>query len=461
MLKIKEDLLESMLDKAIHSIQSSNIKLVSYTKQLDDINPLSFFEAAKSIRGNRSFWKSSVDDFYMVGVGAAFEIETEQPDILYIENKWQTILEDAMIHNPYQVPGTGIVALGGMAFDPYKKSTDLWKNYNASQFTIPEFTLTKHNGNFYFTSIVRVNKNDHAKQLLHQLKGKEKELLSPLEDWPEKVSVVSKEEIKPEQWKQTVQKATEEIKKCNAEKIVLAREIRLQLSNQAEVSNVLEQLIDTQPTSYIFAFEHGEDCFIGATPERLVKLEGRELLSTCLAGTAPRGMTEEEDQKYKFSLLQDQKNREEHDFVVQMIKHAMEEYCENIDIPNEPVILALTNLQHLYTPVRATLKEGYSILNIIDNLHPTPALGGTPRKESLEFIRHYEQLDRGWYGAPIGWLDSNENGEFAVAIRSGLIQGNRATLFAGCGIVEDSNPEAEYEETNIKFLPMLSVLGGL
>ena len=104
-------------------------------------------------------------------------------------------------------------------------------------------------------------------------------------------------------------------------------------------------------------------------------------------------------------------------------------------------------IHHLYTPVKAELKDGFNILDIVDRLHPTPALGGVPKQTSLAFIRNYEPMDRGWYGAPIGWMDSQQNGEFVVAIRSGLIRGREATLFAGCGIMEDSDPKMEYEET--------------
>ncbi|SET33542.1 isochorismate synthase [Oceanobacillus limi] len=460
MLKVKEDILRSLLDKAIQTIHTNEIKLVSYTKQIDEANPLAFFEAGKYMQGNRTFWKSSIDDYFIVGVGSALELATDNSTITYIENKWQNLLQDAFIHNPYETPGTGIVALGGMAFDPKKERTELWKEFNSSQFTIPAFTLTKYNNNYYLTTNVQVTANDHPEQLFNQLKDKEEQLIVESVDFPENTSVVSKDEIQPEVWKQTVKHATEQIKKHVADKIVLAREVRLELSKKAEPTAVLDQLAQTQPNSYIFAFDHGEGCFIGATPERLVKLEESQLLSTCLAGTAPRGETLEEDEKYKITLFNDQKNREEHDFVVQMIKNSMEDYCDNIDVPNEPSILQLRNLQHLYTPVRAKIKDGFSIFDVIDKLHPTPALGGTPREASLQFIRENEQLDRGWYGAPIGWLDSNQNGEFAVAIRSGLIQGKHASLFAGCGIVKDSDPEAEYEETTIKLLPMLSVLGG-
>ena len=143
-----------------------------------------------------------------------------------------------------------------------------------------------------------------------------------------------------------------------------------------------------------------------------------------------------------------------------MIKEAVLKTCTNVNIPNEPVLHPLKNLQHLYTPVTGTLKDEYSIFDCLKDLHPTPALGGTPTEDSLAYIREHELLDRGWYGAPIGWVDSNQNGEFAVAIRSGLIQGDEASLFAGCGVLADSDPEMEFEETRIKMLPMLNVLGG-
>src|SRR5699024_10102249 len=124
----------------------------------------------------------------------------------------------------------------------------------------------------------------------------------------------------------------------------------------------------------------------------------------CLAGTAPRGKTRKDDEKLADELLHDEKNLEEHAYVVQMIKDSIEQYCEDIDIPEEPVIYPLRNLQHLYTPVKANLKNGHSVFDIVKKLHPTPALGGLPRDKALQFIRNEEYLDRGWYGAPIGWL---------------------------------------------------------
>lgn len=461
MIEIKEEQLEHILDRAIQSITSDDVfQLVSVTKRINKVDPLHFFEGSKTLNKDRTFWTSTTDNYCLAGVGNAYEISADEARFEITENRWNNLLDEAIIYNPYQVPGTGIVALGGMAFDPKKEKTALWESFKPSQFTVPEYMLTKNDNSYYFTVNIVVKKDDHPVQLAKGIVEIETELFNHQKPETENAVISKKKEIMPEQWKETVRLATEEIRRKQTEKIVLAREMRLKFNKQAKIGQILKKLMGTQSNSYIFAFERGEDCFVGATPERLVRLEKEHLLSTCLAGTAPRGKTPEEDRKISNDLLHDDKNRQEHDFVVEMIKQSIKKYCTDINIPEEPVIYPLKNLQHLYTPVTAVLKNSYSIFDIIKQLHPTPALGGTPRKESLEFIREHEVLDRGWYGAPVGWLDSNKNGEFAVAIRSGLIQGDEASLFAGCGVVKDSSPEAEYEETNIKFLPMLSVLGG-
>ncbi|WP_339228611.1 isochorismate synthase [Oceanobacillus sp. FSL K6-2867] len=461
MIEIKEDQLASLLKEAIGQLQTDNDrKLVSFTKKITSADPLQFFEAAKHIRENRVFWTSSSQMLWLTGVGSAFEMGADESRFEVIEAAWNKMLNEAYIHNPYEVPGTGIVSLGGLSFDPINTQTELWKKFRPGQFRVPEFLLTKYDSSYYLTINICVRKNDHARQLTEELSQIEQKLLAEHAIPNNGLHIQNESEMDPEKWMSIVRRATEEIRKQSVEKIVLARELRLTFNRQAEISSILNNLLKTQPNSYIFAYEIGEDCFVGATPERLVKVKKNKLLSTCLAGTAPRGKTKEEDMKIGEALLNDEKNRQEHDFVVQMIKHAIKDYCTEVAIPDVPVVRPFKNLQHLYTPVTAQLKEGFTILDIVKQLHPTPALGGSPKAESLAFIRQHELLDRGWYGAPIGWMDSYNNGEFAVAIRSALIQKNEASLFAGCGVVKDSDPQSEYEETKIKLLPMLTVLGG-
>ncbi|MEI3605453.1 isochorismate synthase [Pseudogracilibacillus sp. SE30717A] len=460
MIELKEMTLESFLYNIQSKLTHKETKqLISWTSKINPVDLLTVFESANKSNLDRIFWTNSSNDFALVGVGSVHKLISEQQSFDQLENEWKTILQQAIIHDPFQQSGTGLVAMGGMSFDPKRNKSKLWEKYPTSQMTVPQYVVVQNREDYFFTVNYLIQGNMNTEQLVADSNKMQNLLLhSSTKPYNEKLSIVSKKEIEPDRWKQSVQEAVEEIRKDQAKKIVLAREMRIILNEPAVISELLKKLKETQPNSYIFAFEHGDNCFLGATPERLVQVEGENVLSTCLAGTAPRGKTVTEDERIADALLKDQKNREEHEYVVQMIKRSMEQYCEDIYIPNEPVVLSLRNLQHLYTPVRATLKKESTVFDIVKELHPTPALGGVPTEKALAFIREKELMDRGWYGAPIGWLDSEGNSEFAVAIRSGLIQGKEVSLFAGCGVMKDSDPTMEYEETNVKFLPMLTIL---
>jgi menaquinone-specific isochorismate synthase len=252
----------------------------------------------------------------------------------------------------------------------------------------------------------------------------------------------------------------EELKTGSLKKVVLARELRLLFDHHVKADIILENLYNQQRDSFIFVFESNGDCFIGATPERLVKKQGKNVFSTCLAGSIGRGKNEEEDNILGQTLLNDQKNMNEHGFVVEMIKKALGEFCDEIILPDKPQLMKIRDIQHLYTPVIGRCQKDASLLLLVERLHPTPALGGLPKQEAVEKIRQVEELDRGFYAAPLGWVDYRGNGEFSVSIRSGLIQGKEASLFAGCGVVANSDSESEYLETSLKFTPMLRALGG-
>lgn len=462
MIEVKDKVMETLLRKAHkRATETNEDQLIAYTKKIDPISPLHFFEAAKELYHQRAFWMSSIDDYTIVGIGEANEIIAKNESRYEAtETKWKQMIDGAIIHNPYRVKGTGVVAIGGMTFDPERQKSSLWKNYEHSQFTIPAFTLTKNKEDYYLTITTTVGKHDQYQTLAKNMLQREEQLLKYEPKKLNRIEILHEEEIKPSDWLETVRLAREKIRHNQANKIVLAREVRLTFNNEAEMTPILDSLMKNQPHCYIFAFERHGDCFIGATPERLVKVSKDKLLSTCLAGTAPRGKTFVEDEKISKDLLQDQKNLEEHEYVVQMITNSIAPYCSHIDIPDHPIVHRLKNLHHLYTPVKATFKENYHVLDIVKQLHPTPALGGVPREKSLLFIREHELLDRGWYGAPIGWMDSEDHAEFAVAIRSGLIQGKEASLFAGVGVMKDSDLQLEYEETKMKLLPMLSAIKG-
>lgn len=167
-----------------------------------------------------------------------------------------------------------------------------------------------------------------------------------------------------------------------------------------------------------------------------------------------------EDKKLGENLLDDHKNREEHQYVVNMISQVFRKYCTNIKMPKVPKLMKIRDIQHLLTPIEGKVEKGIDIFTLIEALHPTPALGGVPTAISMKMIRSIENMDRGYYAAPIGWTDTAGNGEFAVAIRSALLDGDCAYLYAGGGIVADSEPDKEYDETWVKFRPVMRALGG-
>lgn len=459
MIQMKEITFTSFINDAVkRAIELGKPQLISWTKKIKPLSIVDAFNQAEAFNENRIFWSNSEQSFMLFGLGTAEEIIATENRFEQLESEWTQLVEQSIIYDNHHIEGAGLTAIGGMSFDPLRQQSKLWENFPTSKLTIPAYLIVNHFGEYYFTINRYVKESDQATLIEEEINRVEECLLNKQDIELVHPKIVYQIEKDPDGWKKSVQKAVDSIRNDEAQKIVLARELRLKLTDRAKVGILIERLMETQRQSYIFAYEQGEDCFIGATPERLVQVQGNQLLSTCLAGTAPRGEDDAADARIAKELLEDSKNREEHDYVVQMIKSSVEPFCHNLNIPERPIVLTLRNLQHLYTPVTATLNEDVTIFNLIEVLHPTPALGGVPTEEALRFIRDEEQFDRGWYGAPIGWLDYKGNSEFAVAIRSGLMQANEVSLFAGCGVMADSDPEMEYKETAVKFLPMLTIL---
>ena len=438
--------------------------LMSVVHKMDTTNPLSFFNAGKDrYCGERFFWKDPTNDMVLVGLGISKQIQSDQAAdrFFHVEKEWKSFLKDGFIFNQYKVDGVGPLMFGGFSFDPFKEKTELWSKFAASLFHIPKFLLSIVRGETFLTTNIIFTPNDDLSLYSKSLEERN-QLLDSLRTRisTKSPSLMRKNEIFPERWKQTVDGVVKELTNGPLKKVVLARELRLEFSSEVEAETVLESLYKQQPASYIFAFASNGDCFIGASPERLIKKQGDEVYSTCLAGSISRGISEEEDQILGQTLLADQKNLIEHGYVVEMIKEALEQSCKEVILPDKPQLMKMRDIQHLYTPVIGKCGPNTSLLLLVEKLHPTPALGGLPKTLAVEKIREVEELDRGLFGGPLGWVDYQQNGEFAVAIRSGLIQEQEVSLFAGCGVVSDSKSEDEYLETALKFRPMLRALGG-
>jgi menaquinone-specific isochorismate synthase len=438
--------------------------LFSEVQKIDTINPLSFFKSGRErFLGERFYWKDPAEEIVLIGLGISKQIQSDQATdrFFHVQEEWRNFLKDSIVLNPYKESGIGPLMFGGFSFDPLKEKSALWSKYADSLFHIPKYMLSMIKGETFLTTNIICTPNDDLTLFEKVFAERAKLLQSRNQNLKvNEAKLLEMREIAPLNWKKTVEEVVEDLKNGSLKKVVLARELRLYFDHLVPVDVVLENLYRQQRDSFIFAFESNGDCFVGATPERLVKKQAENVFSTCLAGSISRGKTEEEDRDLGHLLLNDQKNLKEHAYVVEMIKEALEESCKEVILPDRPQLMKVRDIQHLYTPVIGKCEDDASLLALVERLHPTPALGGLPKQEAIEKIRVVEELDRGFYAAPLGWLDYRGNGEFAVSIRSGLIQGNEASLFAGCGVVADSDAESEYQETSLKFRPMLRALGG-
>jgi isochorismate synthase len=267
----------------------------------------------------------------------------------------------------------------------------------------------------------------------------------------------------PEQWQASVGALARGIHtgQLGVDKVVLARAHQFSQPRPIDAQAALRRLAESYPSCTVFAISHGDACFLGATPERLITLRNGTASTMALAGSVARGATQAEDDLLAQEFLRNPKERAEHAIVVRALRDglATDGLCSGIVADAEPRVQKFPNLQHLMTPIRGQVARGRCVIDLVARLHPTPAVGGYPRQRALEIIREWEHLDRGWYAGPLGWVNRHGEGEFVVGIRSALVRGKAATLFAGCGIVADSDPSAEYAESGWKLRPMLAALG--
>ena len=256
-----------------------------------------------------------------------------------------------------------------------------------------------------------------------------------------------------------VSRALEEIGRGDYQKIVLARAKRLTTTEEFHPLGVLNHLRQHFPACYAFSSANGRgQSFIGASPERLVRVAGGRMHTEALAGSAPRGESASEDAALARALLQSEKDQREHRLVFESIARRLADLGLKLVHADQPRLLGLANVQHLHLPISATLPAGVHILDLVARLHPTPAVGGTPREPALAALERLEPFARGLYAGPQGWVDHRGGGEFFVGIRSALIDGHTAIAYAGAGIVAGSSPEKELAETELKFQALIEAL---
>jgi menaquinone-specific isochorismate synthase len=261
-------------------------------------------------------------------------------------------------------------------------------------------------------------------------------------------------QITREQYKLNVERALEAIEAKQIEKVVLARDIKATVTKDFNINPALKKLESKFDTCYIYSVAG----LFGASPELLVKVQHSEVSARVLAGTAGRGTDPGVDQAIGTALVESPKNRAEHKFAIDSLVTSLEEFCVEINVDAEPFSMALPNLWHLASDVKAVLNSSSSSLQIVNALHPSAAVAGTPRDKALEVIEEIENIDRGRYAGPVGWLGADGDGVWAIALRGAQLKDETLTAFAGCGIVAGSDAQAELEEAILKFKPIVDAL---
>ena len=464
--------LRSILDEAAtRAAQTGEATPVSLILSLPTGDPLRIFQAFQALSPGACFyWEQPSRQMALVGSGASLSIQARGAErFASIVQTWRWLREETVIACATDLASAqaGPVLVGGFCFDPLREHTSLWRDFPDGLFLLPRLLFTQQEDQATLTLSCLIRPTDNLDNLTNSMSeeiARLQVLMAELPELPAAASLIMQEyalrDLWPAQsWKELVARAVSSIRQGNYAKIVLARAAEVASRKRSfALPMILQKLRRSYPGACVFALQRGERTFLGATPERLVHASDGKLHTAALAGSFPRGATEEEDRRLGSELLASQKNRGEHEIVTAMIRDSLARLCSRIWVADTPELLRLKNIQHLQTAIVGDLLPGSTLLEALQMLHPTPAVGGSPTEAALAFIRAQENLDRGWYAGPLGWIDLHGNGEFVVALRSALLEKRRATLFAGCGIVRDSDPDAEYAESCLKLQVILRSL---
>jgi menaquinone-specific isochorismate synthase len=359
--------------------------------------------------------------------------------------------------------------VGSMSFFP--EHTDrLWKDYSPSDWFIPEFLLIRNGQNCFASFQTNPERDAEYERPLERMTAYLNGSAPRPESVNESLPAIRREHDEREQydWMENVGKTVESIRLGIVDKVVLSRCVRFR---GVPRERLIRALLDygkrepgsegqpaAKPAGYNFMYQSQNSLFLGISPEMLATFRNGKVFCDAIAGSIGRGGTEEEDADLGNELLRSYKNQSEHEFVVKHIESVLMRHCADVRIDRFPVLRKISYIQHLYTGGTGTLKPDVSMFRVLRDLHPTPAVGGYPIDGALEMIRSLETYDRGLYTGFIGWFDAQGNGEFAVALRSALLAEDTLHAFAGGGIVSDSRPGDEFQETEIKLHAIISLL---
>jgi len=444
-----------LADRVSHTLSEAGLEGVAPGERIVRLaEPVGRMDAFRWLSEQRMFpkvyWSGREDRVGIAAVGSADSREAVVSEGAGSLSKLLTSLPDS--------GASGARYYGGARFDPLGKPDEEWAAFCAYRFVLPRFEL--HAGDEESTLVCNL--------VLPRDTGEASKILQEIEDLslPEGATdallptpVLREDSPDLWGWRENVERALSAFSEGRLGKVVLARRAEFGFDVDLDPTLLLGSLKAATPGCFHFYAEPEDGtAFIGASPERLFRRDGRSVESEAVAGTRPRGASPADDEGLRDELLHSVKDRAEHSYVSKGIREALGPLCEELEIEDHVSEMKLARGRHLMSKVRGTLREGVTDAALLDTMHPTPAVGGYPRSGALEEIRDLEPFDRGWYAGPIGWI-SAEASEFAVGLRSGLVRGRTLALFSGAGIVTGSVPDEEWAEIEQKIGDFTGVFG--
>jgi menaquinone-specific isochorismate synthase len=438
-----------------HLLKELKVQLENSDRNLDDtpkiwrvtvrVPNIDLFDWLYSQKSpTKVYWSGKDHNFAMAGVGKAHVLSSSK-NVNYADI-FRSIKGTLLCSHPETR------YWGGFRFNPNQQPSPEWKNFHLYRFIIPQFELMRKSSHTILTyNFVVKKKKSHIVQNFES--HFDSLTFSKLNATQDLATYSNREDIpKWNHWEQNVNRALELFKNGPLQKIVLAKKSTLTFESHIDPILLLKKLAFISPTAFHFCFQLSpKTAFMGITPERLYRRDNGNIFSEALAGTRQRHEDNVVDDQLGLDLLHSEKDLREHRSVSDMVRSSLGPFCDSIETISKETLLKLPHVQHLHTLFKGHLHNGVSDAELISRLHPTPAVGGFPRDESISHILRMEPFDRGWYAGPVGWISKSAS-EFAVAIRSALVAEKTVSLYAGSGIVQGSDPQKEWEETENKIL---------
>ena len=438
--------------------------LVSVTGEVEVDDPCAVIFASRLASDRWFCWEQPDREFALAGLGVAHEATSRGPRrFREVADECLRLGDHPVLEEPRELPaGAGPVWLGGFAFDPEGGATSTWSSLAPASLVLPQVSICRRGERAFLTvnAIVRPGEGTEriAEELAARISGLRLGAPLPLLDPHPTAHAEIRSARPPREFEAAVEGATSRIAAGEFSKVVLAREVIVSAGAAHDPAAVFGAMREQFPACFCFCAGTPEAAFLGASPELLVRRAGASVSTVALAGSTRRSSDPAVDDHLGEQLLRSDKNRREQRIVAERIVRALRPHAVWVEAAPEPEIVKVANIQHLASPVIAQLAEPHSAIEMAGLLHPTPAVGGEPWPAAAGAIADLEGMDRGWYAAPVGWMDATEDGEFCVALRSALLRDREAHLFAGVGVVAGSDPEAELAETEVKLQALLPLL---